>query len=81
MVNLIVYKLHQSNNTNKSFTITIIKNLTNFSLSLQDPRRCLRHAVDAPVRVTVFVADGDGEPPVVGPDDLNRFTGIAKDGH
>ena len=62
-------------------TLTIIKNSTNSSLSLQDPRRGLRHAVDAPVRVTVLVADGDREPPVVGPDDLNRFTRIAKDGH
>ena len=29
------------------------------------------HAVDAPVGLAVFIADGDGEAAVVGADDLN----------
>lgn len=31
------------------------------------PQRLRRHAIDAPVRVAVVVADRDGEAPVVGP--------------
>ena len=30
-----------------------------------------RHAVDTPVRLAVVITDGDGESPVVCPDDLN----------
>jgi len=37
---------------------------------LQHPCCRCGHAVDAPVGVAVLVADGDGEPAVVGPDHL-----------
>ena len=42
----------------------------------QGPRR---HAVDAPVRVAVQVANGDAEPAVVGPDDVEVKAGAAGD--
>ena len=38
--------------------------------SFDDPQCSRAHAVDAPVRVSVVVADGDGEAAVVGPDDV-----------
>ena len=34
------------------------------------------HAVDAPVRLPVVIADGDGEPAVVGSDDLDVLLGL-----
>ena len=42
-----------------------------------DPQRPGRHAVDAPVRVAVVVADGDGEAAVVGPDDVQELALLA----
>ena len=37
------------------------------------------HAVDAPVSLPLLVTDGDAEPPVVGPDDLNGLVLLALD--
>ena len=54
--------------------------VSNSSPSLEDPGSRLRHAVDAPVCVPVLVADGDREPAVVGPYDLNRLARVAEDG-
>ena len=47
-----------------------LSNNNNILPSLQHPRCCGGHTVDAPVGVAVLVADGDGEPAVIGPDDL-----------
>ena len=44
-----------------------------------DPQRPRGHAVDGPVRVAVIIADGDGEPPIVGPDDVEMEAGLAGD--
>ena len=41
----------------------------------------MRHTVDAPVCIAVLVADGDGEPAVVGPDHLDGLAGVAEDAH
>ena len=49
-------------------------------LALEDSGCSRRHAVDAPVGVAVLVADGDGEPAVVGPDHLDRLVGLALNG-
>ena len=40
-------------------------------LLLKDVSGLGRHAVDAPVRLAVVIADRDAEPPVVGADDLD----------
>lgn len=50
---------------------------------LQYRRGLMRHAVDAPVRVPVLVADGDGEAAVVGADHLDglAFCRVARDEH
>ena len=42
------------------------KVIRNYSLWVQGAKRAMRHAVDGPVRVSVLVADGDGETSVVG---------------
>ena len=54
----------------------------NFSdlLILQNSGCPWRHAIDTPVCVAVLVADGDREPAVVGPYDLNRLARVAEDG-
>ena len=46
---------------------------------LQDMPRLWGHAVDAPVSLPVLVADGDTEPAVVGPHDLNGLVLLALD--
>ena len=38
-----------------------------------------RLAVDLPLGVAVVVADGDGEPAIVGPDDVEVLAGCAAD--
>ena len=48
---------------------------------LQNARGLLGEAVDAPVRVSVLVADGDGEPAVVAPDHLDGLVLPARDVH
>ena len=50
-------------------------------LCLKNPGGSRAHAVDRPVCVAVFVADGDGEPSIVGPDDLNDLTRLARNCH
>ena len=43
-------------------------------------QRARRHAVDAPLRVAVHIADGDGEAAVVGADDVEAavLTGVGR---
>ena len=45
-------------------------------LFLEDVSGLGGHAVDAPVRLAVVIADGDGEPAVVGADDLDVLLGL-----
>lgn len=45
-------------------------------LFLEDVSGLGGHAVHAPVRLPVVVADGDGEPAVVGADDLDVLLGL-----
>ena len=40
-----------------------------------DPEGAGRHAVDTPVGVAMLVADGNGEPAIVGPDDVKMSVG------
>lgn len=46
---------------------------------MQDPQAPSRHTVDAPVGVAVVVADGDREPSIVGPDEVDDGTLAAAD--
>lgn len=45
---------------------------------VQDPQRARRHAVDGHVRPPVVVADGDGEPAVVDPDEVYHEVLLAR---
>ena len=61
-------------------TLNMYRTSTQVLLVLQYSRRRWFHAIDAPVCVTVFVADGNGESAVIGSDHLDRLQGRAGDG-
>ena len=63
------FKHNQCTNFLSSNLNELSNQRTKCLLALQHPGGGWRHAVDAPVRVAVLVADGDAEPAVVGPDD------------
>ena len=68
---------------NQALNIFQHRLMFNFSdlLILQNSGCPWRHAIDTPVCVAVLVADGDREPAVVGPNDLDRLGRFARDGH
>ena len=45
-----------------------------FVPSLKNASGGMRHAINAPVGIPMFVTDRDGESSIIGSDDLNGFT-------
>ena len=57
--------------------LSATKNTVKLLPRVNDPQGPRLHAVDGPGRVAALVTDGDGEPPVVGPDQVDHQASLA----